>query len=49
LSVGSLLETGDWKLATRLFRFLVRLVLAAALTKLLELKTTRGRLFVLRR
>jgi hypothetical protein len=32
-----------------LFRFLVRLVLAAAITELLELKTAGGRLFVLRR
>src|SRR6185369_10185082 len=32
-----------------LLRFLVRLVLAAAITKLLELETARGRLLVLRR
>ena len=32
-----------------LLRFLVRLVLAAAVTKLLELKPTGGRLLVLRR
>jgi hypothetical protein len=33
----------------RLLRFLVRLVLAAAVTELLELKTARSRLLVLRR
>ena len=32
-----------------LFRFLVRLVLAAAVTELLELETASGRLLVLRR
>jgi hypothetical protein len=32
-----------------LLRFLVRLVLAAAVTELLELETARGRLLVLRR
>src|SRR5580692_2436035 len=32
-----------------LLRFLVRLVLAATVTKLLELQTARGRLLVLRR
>jgi hypothetical protein len=32
-----------------LLRFLVRLVLAAAVTELLELQTARGRLLVLRR
>jgi hypothetical protein len=46
-------ELTPLKAATRcqppLFRFLVRLVLAAAVTKLLELQTASGRLFVLRR
>jgi hypothetical protein len=36
-------------LEAALLRFLVRLVLTAAITELLELKTARGRLLVLRR
>ena len=44
------LTTSHWSLTTALLlRFLVRLVLAAAVTELLELKTAGGRLFVLRR
>jgi hypothetical protein len=44
------LNTNHWSLITALLlRFLVRLVLPAAITELLELKTARGRLLVLRR
>jgi hypothetical protein len=44
------LTTSHWSLTTAfLLRFLVRLVLAAAVTELLELQTAGGRLLVLRR
>ena len=44
------LTTSHWSLTTAfLLRFLVRLVLAAAVTELLELQTPSGRLLVLRR
>jgi hypothetical protein len=44
-----LLTTVHRSLTTALLRFLVRLVLAAAVTELLELETAGGRLLVLRR
>jgi hypothetical protein len=50
-AVGPMLKliTDHFPLTTALLRFLVRLVLAAAVTELLELETARGRLLVLRR
>jgi hypothetical protein len=43
------LSTMHCRLTTALLRFLVRLVLAAAVTELLELEAAGGRLLVLRR
>ena len=43
------LFTVHYSLTTALLRFLVRLMLAAAVTELLELETAGGRLLVLRR
>ena len=48
-SVYSLVIQPTDPCSLQLLRFLVRLVLPAALTKLLELETACGRLFVLRR